>query len=308
MTRSIHGHILSLALFSSISIVRANLNVHSITPRAALPTILPRQDRSGVSSCNEYYNILTSCTSATPGILSLPFQSAALCYCYSGTSWAPTPYDNGFQTCLEYLQTADPALFSSITSGGEVTAPCEAMGPISSGATATSTAPSVNATGDANKAACSSYFSIYSSCSTKNPAEFQTASDGLPNFSNEASCLCYTTSSTSTVFAPSVLDGYWGSCIDWFQTASPAFYSASIIGTASEAAILSPCAGFGDVRSASLPLSSGNTATSLPAATGPLTTTVSTASVKSSNAGSVGVSSLLGLEFGLLAIALSNIG
>ena len=308
MSPSISGHILSLAVFSHLSMVWANPNVHFITARATLPTILPRQDRSGDWSCNDYLDILASCTSATPDILSLPFQSAAQCYCYSGSSWAPTPYDSGLATCLEYLQTVEPSFYSSIVSVGEVTAPCEAFGSAantlkgSSGATVTSTALGVNATGDANKAACSSYFSIYSSCATQDPTDFQTASDAIPNFHNEASCLCYTTSSTSTVFAPSVPDSYGSSCVGWFQTASPSYYSASIIGVGGGDVILSPCAALGDVR----PTSAASDSGSRTAASGPLTTTVPTASLKPSIAGSVGVSYLLGLGFGLLAIALSN--
>jgi hypothetical protein len=46
-------------------------------------------------------------------------------------------------------------------------------------------------------------------------------------FTIEASCLCYAGIST---YAPSIFDGYWASCLDYYQTASPAFYSSSLQG------------------------------------------------------------------------------
>jgi hypothetical protein len=60
-------------------------------------------------------------------------------------------------------------------------------------------------------------------------------------FTTEASCLCYTGIST---YAPSIFDGYWASCLDYYQTASPAFYSSSLQG---DTLTRTPCAAAGNV-------------------------------------------------------------
>jgi hypothetical protein len=46
-------------------------------------------------------------------------------------------------------------------------------------------------------------------------------------FTTEASCLCYTGIS---IYAPSIFGGFWASCLDYYQIASPAFYSSNLHG------------------------------------------------------------------------------
>lgn len=94
-----------------------------------------------------------------------------------------------------------------------------------------------------NKAACSHWNGIYTSCTANYPQYFTNMPNGQPDFDHEASCLCYTTSLDSIIWEPGIYDGYWRSCVEWFQTASPSFYSASMVGVD-----LNPCADLGDIR------------------------------------------------------------
>src|SRR5436305_10786348 len=92
-----------------------------------------------------------------------------------------------------------------------------------------------SSTFDANVAACSSYSSLQASC-----AAATTSFTNLP-FSSEATCLCYTDIST---FAPSIYDGWWNSCLNYYQTASPSYYSQSLSG---DTLTRTPCAAAGNV-------------------------------------------------------------
>jgi hypothetical protein len=141
---------------------------------------------------------------------------------------------------------------------------------------------------DANVAACSSYSSLASSCAAATPSFAQ-----LP-FSSEASCLCYTAVST---YAPSIYDGYWGSCLNYYQTASPDYYSQSL----SRGALpRTPCAAAGNVlgTNAATGVVSVVVATSTSAVSGSSSAS-STATSSSSGAGSVerggGILALVGL-------------
>jgi hypothetical protein len=60
-------------------------------------------------------------------------------------------------------------------------------------------------------------------------------------FTTEASCLCYTGIST---YAPSIFDGYWALCLDYYKTASPVFYSSNLHG---DTVTRTPCAAAGNV-------------------------------------------------------------
>jgi hypothetical protein len=92
-----------------------------------------------------------------------------------------------------------------------------------------------SSTFDANVAACSSYSSLSNSCAAASPPF------GALPFSSEASCLCYTDVST---YAPSIYDGYWGSCLNYYQTASPEYFSQTLSGNT---LTRTPCAAAGNV-------------------------------------------------------------
>jgi hypothetical protein len=119
---------------------------------------------------------------------------------------------------------------------------------------------------DANVAACSSYTSLSGSCAAA------TSSFAALPFSSEASCLCYTDVST---YAPSIYDGYWASCLNYYQTASPEYYSQSLSG---DTLTRTPCAAAGNVRG-------GN------AATGVVSVVVATSTAAATASGSGAASS-----------------
>jgi hypothetical protein len=113
------------------------------------------------------------------------------------------------------------------------------------------------------------------------------------------------------VYAPAVYDGFWGSCVEYFKTASPSFYSASLVESVPESAIVSPCLVAGNVRGASVAITSGSSSVArlssiAPTPTmGPLTTTVAPTGVKTGGAGgAVNSRGLLGTSFGFLVIAI----
>jgi hypothetical protein len=88
-----------------------------------------------------------------------------------------------------------------------------------------------SASNDPYQAACLSFESISSSCDTKIPGFAAEA------ISAEENCLCF----TSGTYAPSIFDGYWASCLNYYSPASPAIYSSSLRG---DAGVRSPCALF----------------------------------------------------------------
>jgi len=280
----------------------------AVTPPAVVPKLVARQDAAGTTSCEAFDNFVSSCSALTPNIVSLPFSSAGSCYCYSGGSYAPDPYDSAYANCLAYYKTADPAFYSTLVPGGAVdTQPCKDLI-----ATATTTGSSGSSGPDDNKSACSSWFDLQSSCSAAAPGDFQTAANGLPNLSSEASCLCYTTQASVLVYAPTVYDGYWGSCVEYFKTASPSFYSASLVNSGPESAIESPCSAVGNVRGASAAIT-GSSSSSVASSssivpsptTGPLTTTVAPTGAKTGSAGRMSNGrELLGIRVGILVVVI----
>ena len=129
------------------------------------------------------------------------------------------------QTLLQiFLTLAATVQLGSTTS---ITAPPRPLAPRQTA--------SLTSTFDANIAACSSYSSLSASCAALTPSFA-----ALP-FASEASCLCYTQTST---YAPAVYDGYWGSCLNYYQTASPEYFSQSLSGNT---LTRTPCAAAGNV-------------------------------------------------------------
>jgi hypothetical protein len=280
----------------------ADSQAPAVTPAAVLPKLVARQDTAGITSCAGFDNFINSCSAVIPNIVSVPFTSAASCFCYSSGSYAPDSYDSAWANCVSYYQTADPAFYSSLASDGIVdTQPCKGI---------TATAATGSSGPDPNKSACSSWYALQSSCSAAAPGEFQTNTNGLPNLLSEASCLCYTTQANVLVYAPAVFDGVWGSCVEYFKTASPSFYSASLVESAPESAVVSLCAEVGNVRGASVTITSGQSSGAqlssiAPTPTGPLTTTVAPTGAKTGGAGrAVNSRGLLGISFGFLMIAI----
>jgi hypothetical protein len=267
--------------------------------------LLRRQSTSAsglfAQSCGPWENIENSCAAANPSYTLLTaFVSQAPCLCYSSSTWAPNIYDDALATCLSYLSTASPAFYTSIDGPNLPRTPCdEVSSVVGPGASGITSGPTAAPTGDPNYDACLSWQSISSTCQASIPAF---ASLPIPT---EDKCLCY----TSGTYAPSIFDGYWASCLAYFSTASPTFYSSSLGGDGSPR---SPCALYPPTVTGSTSTSgiassssggSGVTATtgavvttSAPSSTIPLTTTVATTTASGSGAaGSISGVSLIQL-------------
>jgi hypothetical protein len=241
----------------------------AITAAAKLRPLLPRQNSDpGSTSCDPWLSIEDSCTAQTPNFLSLAFTVQASCLCYSGTVWQPSVFDNDFDTCLQHLSTASPAAYSSLGGDALPTAPCQVVGNVAGGATATGTTsaavggsasqitaqPTATSAQDPNDLACLTWRALQLSCESAVPSF-----TALP-FSVEASCLCF----QSSTYIGNVYDDLWGSCLNYFSTASPAFYSSTLGGDTLDR---TPCAAEGLSTAASSVVSSAIVLTAGPSAT-----------------------------------------
>jgi hypothetical protein len=248
-----------------------------------LPDAARRDGDPGITSCQSWLNILDSCTVATTSFTDHPFSVQASCLCYSVCSWQPKVFDNAWGTCLAHISTASPGLYSSI--GGKTLSrdPCQEVGNVVVTGTGTcgtatgfaspplTTGPTKTRTGHpAGTSDCVSWEVIVASCELETPSF-----TNLP-VSQEASCLCY----TNRTFAPTIFDGYWGSCLAFLSTASPKYYSS----VGGDGQPRTPCAEYGDVRATGprdTIVTSSSTATPNPAA---LTTFVSITAIAAARA------------------------
>lgn len=218
-----------------------------ITAAVDVGVLLPRQNSDpGSTSCDPWLSIESSCAVATSQFVSLDFTVQASCLCYSGSVWQPSTFDNEFDTCLQHLSTASPSEYSVLGGNSLPTNPCALAGNVvaitesaTSSETIRSTAtglsasapvpnPTVTSSSDPNDIACSSWDAIQLSCSSAIPSF-----TALP-FSSEASCLCY----QSSTYAGNLYDDLWGSCLDYFKTASPVLYSSTLGG---DTVLRTPC-------------------------------------------------------------------
>jgi hypothetical protein len=71
------------------------------------------------------------CDSITPGFSTITdFRVQASCYCYSGLVWDPSAYDAQWGSCVKYISTASPSLYSEVSAGGApvlTSTPCAAV-------------------------------------------------------------------------------------------------------------------------------------------------------------------------------------
>jgi hypothetical protein len=65
--------------------------------------------------CTTIGSLIESCASATQGFTDLPGQQQASCLCYSGNKLNPNVFDSPMLSCANYLQTADPSDYSSVS-------------------------------------------------------------------------------------------------------------------------------------------------------------------------------------------------
>jgi hypothetical protein len=81
--------------------------------------------------CEQFLSLAESCESRTPGFSDLPgFATKASCLCYSSQTYQGSIYDGYYSSCLDYITTADPARYSSLTAaadGSITSSPCSAL-------------------------------------------------------------------------------------------------------------------------------------------------------------------------------------
>ncbi|OAL34939.1 hypothetical protein AYO20_05900 [Fonsecaea nubica] len=211
------------------------------------PSLLVRQD-GDLASCQLVNSIAAACSASTSNLFDQGFSVAASCLCYSGSIYQPSIYDAAIETCLAYLSTASPPLYTSLAGSGQTGSPCASVGDVRT-----------NTAIDSNLISCSSWYSMEASCSSDN------INASPPPFSIQASCLCY----TSSVFAPSVFDGYWDGCLEYYKTASSAYYYETLSSPGKN--LNTPCARVGNVRTStedgSSSASPGQTISTTPTAT-----------------------------------------
>ncbi|KAL9008513.1 MAG: hypothetical protein Q9173_006367 [Seirophora scorigena] len=83
--------------------------------------------------CSSLVSKAEACESATPGFNNLSrWGSEASCFCYEGSSYQPSSFDNYYSSCLAYLSTADSDLYSELTLGDSraISTPCAAVGDV----------------------------------------------------------------------------------------------------------------------------------------------------------------------------------
>jgi hypothetical protein len=241
-----------------------------ITSSATLHPLLLRQ-AGDPASCDLVNSIAGACSASTVSFFDQPFSVAATCLCYSGSIYQPSIFDGAVETCLDYLSTASPPLYTSLAGSFGTGSPCSLVGDVRT-----------NTLVDYNLVSCSSWYSMEASCSSDDIAS------SAPPFSVQASCLCY----TSSVFAPTVFDGYWDGCLEYYKTASSEYYYETL----SNGNLNTPCARVGDVRaisttSPSSTITSGQTAATIPGAT--ISSTSSTSIPQSTTVGNGACSSAL---------------
>ena len=185
------------------------------TKASNLRPILRRQSAdSGITSCDAWFNMEESCTVATPSFLDLTSTAqVASCLCYSGTVWQPSVFDSAFGVCLRHFSTASPAEYSYL-GGAAMESFCVQAGDVRASPYLATT--SLAATTDPKGLACNTLLAMGVSCASETP-DFS----ALP-LSIQLGCYCY----SSSTWVPGMYDGLWLSCLSYFQTASPSWFSS----------------------------------------------------------------------------------
>ena len=80
--------------------------------------------------CSSVVSIVNSCSSATPGFgASYDWEEQASCLCYSGSSYAPSSFDDPYSSCLAVLYTSDYDAYEYLTinSDDAASTPCASL-------------------------------------------------------------------------------------------------------------------------------------------------------------------------------------
>ncbi|KAI4203276.1 MAG: hypothetical protein LQ350_001973 [Teloschistes chrysophthalmus] len=103
------------------------------TTRATLPAFQTTSDSNSIitnPACSSLDSKIEECQSSTPNILGGLWSTQASCFCYSGSSFQPSSFDNYYGSCLKYLRTADLEAYSALQIGSDraISTPCAVIG------------------------------------------------------------------------------------------------------------------------------------------------------------------------------------
>ncbi|KAI4186874.1 MAG: hypothetical protein LQ346_005605 [Caloplaca aetnensis] len=107
----------------------SGFDAQSITGTAASPSTSVFVN----PECSSLGSKIQACDSATPGFENYRlWDTQASCFCYEGSNFAPSSFDNYYSSCLDFLSTDNPAAYSILTVGTDevVSTPCASMGDV----------------------------------------------------------------------------------------------------------------------------------------------------------------------------------
>ncbi|KAI4246889.1 MAG: hypothetical protein LQ352_006277 [Teloschistes flavicans] len=104
----------------------------STTGTAAFQTTSDINGAITYPGCYSLESKLEECQSSTADIFDHVWNTQASCFCYSGSSYQPSSFDNYYSSCLKYLKTVDLDLYSSLEIGNDraISTPCAAIGDV----------------------------------------------------------------------------------------------------------------------------------------------------------------------------------
>ncbi|KAL8666456.1 MAG: hypothetical protein Q9202_001479 [Teloschistes flavicans] len=104
----------------------------STTGTAAFQTTSDINGAITYPGCYSLESKLEECQLSTADIFDHVWNTQASCFCYSGSSYQPSSFDNYYSSCLKYLKTVDLDLYSSLEIGNDraISTPCAAIGDV----------------------------------------------------------------------------------------------------------------------------------------------------------------------------------
>ena len=167
----------------------------------------------GEAACNYIKGYASTCAQGYSNFAQLPFTIAASCLCYEPTAWNPDNYDQAFKTCGNYIRTASPDAFLTLTSvGGPLpTAPCRDAGNVRN-----------YPEKDVRLLACQQIQNVFAGCA-QTYSGFMTAAP----FLQQSPCLCYRDGNPNA-YVGDVYDSKASECLDYLETANAQGYASAV--------------------------------------------------------------------------------
>ncbi|KAL8652989.1 MAG: hypothetical protein Q9210_002365 [Variospora velana] len=84
--------------------------------------------------CSSFASKVEACESATPGFTNYnSWNPQASCFCYEGSRYQPSSFDNYYRSCLAYASTAAPDVYPLLAVGSSddvISTPCASFGDV----------------------------------------------------------------------------------------------------------------------------------------------------------------------------------